>query len=318
MARRDAVTKPRAAQACRVAVLLQCPGLQARLYKKSWSSPADTDGKSQTVMMFCGAGSFKGVDKEEGAGVGKPAKAKGKKNNPYATRGLDRFSVVLSELESKRERILRRVGSDAGADHLMVRFVQSEAKGWVPIVVKLPHEEDQAADDGAHKRQGKGRTASKPSTPPAEPASPKEEDAARLTHVVAAEKAAVSAAKKRKAGGVRWSWAWERAKTMRPRRYWPLAMALLLLCLVVFGRVFAICCTSIWWYLLPVLTGEEALGLARPPATAAKPRKDVAGIRAADKLALAPPASRGRKRSSSAGAAHEMISPRSHAHRKKG
>jgi len=24
---------------------------------------------------------------------------------------------------------------------------QSEAKGWVPIVVKLPHEEEQAADD---------------------------------------------------------------------------------------------------------------------------------------------------------------------------
>ncbi|ONM24782.1 ZCF37 [Zea mays] len=95
-------------------------------------------------------------------------------------------------------------------------------------------------------------------------------------------------------------------------------MALLLLCLVVFGRVFAICCTSIWWYLLPVLSGEEALGLARPPATAAKPRKDVASIRAGDKLALAPPASRGGKRSSSAGAAHEMISPRSHAHRKKG
>ncbi|PWZ38076.1 hypothetical protein Zm00014a_020405 [Zea mays] len=278
-------------------------------------------------MMFCGAGSFKGVDKEEGAGgVGKPAKAKGKKNNPYASRGLDRFSVVLSELEPKRERILRRVGSDAGADHLMVRFVQSEAKGWVPIVVKLPHEEEQAADDGAHKRQGKGRTASKPttshpSTPPAEPASPKDEDAARLTHVVAAEKAAASAAKKSKAGGVRWAWAWERAKAMRPRHYWPwpLAMALLLLCLVVFGRVFAICCTSIWWYLLPVLSGggEEALGLARPPATAAKPRKDVAGIRAGDKLALAPPASRGGKRSSSAGAAHEMISPRSHAHRKK-
>ncbi|CAD6217441.1 unnamed protein product [Miscanthus lutarioriparius] len=95
-------------------------------------------------------------------------------------------------------------------------------------------------------------------------------------------------------------------------------MTLLLLCLVVFGRVFAICCTSIWWYLLPILSGEEALGAGRSPATTAtKPRKDVVGFKAGDKIAVAPPPSHG-KRSSSAGAAHEMISPRSHAHRKKG
>lgn len=285
-------------------------------------------------MMFCGAGSFKDVDKEEGAGAGggKPAKAKkaggkakqGKNSNPYASRGLDKFSVVLSELESKREKILRRVGSDVDADHLMVRFVQSEAKGWVPIVVKLPHEEEeQGAADGAKKRRSRpsSKPASQSSTPPTEPASPKEAGPAKLTHVAAAAaaaKAAVPPAKKsKKAGGVRWSWAWGR-KMMRPCHYWPLAMALLLLCLVVFGRVFAICCTSIWWYLLPILTGEEALGAGRSPATmATKPRKDVVGIKAGDKLAVAPPNSHG-KRSSSAGAVHEMISPRSHALRKKG
>ena len=271
-------------------------------------------------MMFCGSGSFKDVDKEEGAaGAGKrAAKAKtkaggkakqGRNNNPYASRGLDKFSVVLSELESKREKILRRVGSDVDADHLMVRFVQSEKKGWVPIVVKLPHEEEQQAAAGAKKRQGK--PASQSSTPPTEPASPKEDP------VAVQAKATVQPAKKSKAGGVRWSWAWGR-KMMSPCRYWPLAMTLLLLCLVVFGRVFAICCTSIWWYLLPILSGEEALGAGRSPATTAtKPRKDVVGFKAGDKIAVAPPPSHG-KRSSSAGAAHEMISPRSHAHRKKG
>ncbi|XP_066381242.1 uncharacterized protein [Miscanthus floridulus] len=275
-------------------------------------------------MMFCGTGSFKDVDKEEGAagagaGGGKPvAKAKtkaggkakqGKNNNPYASRGLDKFSVVLSELESKREKILRRVGSDVDADHLMVRFVQSEKKGWVPIVVKLPHEEEQQAADGAKKKQSKqaSKPASQSSTPPTEPSSPKEDP------VAVQAKATVPPAKKSKAGGVRWSWAWGR-KMMRPCHYWPLAMTLLLLCLVVFGRVFAICCTSIWWYLLPILSGEEALSTGRSPAT--KPRKDVS-FKAGDKLAVAPPNSHG-KRSSSAGAAHEMISPRSHAHRKKG
>jgi hypothetical protein len=90
-------------------------------------------------------------------------------------------------------------------------------------------------------------------------------------------------------------------------------MALLLLSLVVFGRVFAICCTSIWWYLLPILSGEEALGATRSPA--AKARKDVVN-KTGDKLAVAPPPSHGKKNSS--GAALEVISPRSHAHRKKG
>jgi len=267
-------------------------------------------------MLFCGTGSFRDVDKEEGAG-GKPdaaAKAKkagGKtkgKDNPYSSRGLDKFSTVLSELESKKEKILRRVGSDVDAGHFMVRFVQSDAKGWVPIVVKLPHEEEQAAD--AKKRQSK--PTSRSSTPPTEPASPKEEPA-KPAHVAAAAAAAVAPkaavpARKSKASGVRWSWAWGRK--VRPCHYWPVAMALLLLSLVVFGRVFAICCTSVWWYLLPVLRGEEAL---RSPAV--KVRKDVIH-KTGDKLAVAPPPSNGKKNSS--GAAHEMISPRSHAHRKKG
>ncbi|TKW35564.1 hypothetical protein SEVIR_2G381800v4 [Setaria viridis] len=272
-------------------------------------------------MVFCGTGSFKDVDKEEGAGAGgkpdaaaKAKKAGGKakgKDNPYASRGLDKFSTVLSELESKREKILRRAGPDADAGHLMVRFVQSGAKGWVPIVVKLPHEEEQQAAD-AKKRQSKpAKPTSRSSTPPTEPASPKE-DPVKPVHVapVPAPKTAVPA-KKSKASRVRWSWAWGRK--VRPCYYWPLAMALLLLSLVVFGRVFAICCTSIWWYLLPILSGEEALGVTRSPA--AKARKDV-GNKVGDKLAVAPPPSHGKKGSS--GAAHEVISPRSHAHRKKG
>ncbi|CAN6212158.1 unnamed protein product [Urochloa humidicola] len=269
----------------------------------------------QEMMVFCGTGSFKDVDKEEGAGGGgKPAaaakakKASGKvkgKDNPYASRGLDKFSTVLSELESKKEKILRRAASDVDAGHLMVRFVQSEAKGWVPIVVKLPHEEEEQAAN-AKKRQskpGKPSSRSSSSTPPTEPASPREDPAKPAPVAAAAAAKAAVPVKKSKAGGVRWSWAWGRK--VRPSHYWLLAMALLLLSLVVFGRVFAICCTSIWWYLVPILSGEEALGAARSPAA-----------KAGDKLAVPPRPSHGKRNSS--GAAHEVMSPRSHAHRKKG
>ncbi|KAL6855971.1 hypothetical protein ACP4OV_018773 [Aristida adscensionis] len=271
------------------------------------------------MMMFCGAGSFKDVDKEAaadgGGGGGKPAarsKKKGK-DNPYAARGLDKFSTVLSELESRRERILQRAGPGVDAGHLMVRFVQSEAKGWVPIVVKLPPEQPpQAADAKKSKKQA-------PATPPTEPASPKEAEDAAAKHVVvpAAKAAAPARGKKKAAAGEGWPWSSGR-KVMRPLQYWPLAAALLLLSLVVFGRVFAICCTSIWWYLLPILTGDEdVLGAARSPA-AAKARKDVK--KASDKFSAAPavaPPSHGKK--NSYGAAPQVInSPRSHAHRKKG
>ncbi|GJN11190.1 hypothetical protein PR202_ga29363 [Eleusine coracana subsp. coracana] len=276
-------------------------------------------------MMFCGAGSFKDVDKEEDAGAGgKPAaatkakakkassgcKAKGKQDNPYATRGLDKFSTVLSELESRREKILSRVGPDVDADHLMVRFVQSEAKGWVPIVVKLPSEEEQAADTKKRQsnKQVKSTSTSRSSTP-TEPLSPKE-DAANKPVVVPAVKATVPAKKKKAGSGERWSWSWGRM--VRPCQYWPLALVLLLLSLVVFGRVFAICCTSIWWYLLPILTGEESQGAARLPAAKTRMSHKVAAVAPAP-----PPPSHGKKNST--GASHEVMSPRSHdAHRKKG
>ncbi|KAL6657691.1 hypothetical protein ACP70R_005471 [Stipagrostis hirtigluma subsp. patula] len=275
-------------------------------------------------MVLCGTGSFKDVDKEAadaagGGGARPPAAAKkagGKKGkgNPYATRGLDKFSTVLSELESRRERILRRVGP-GDAEHLMVRFVQSEAKGWVPIVVKLPPEQDATKREGEAKKSKQQQAAAAPATPPTEPGSPKEAEDAGAKHGVPAAKAA-PARNRKKAGGEGWPWSSAGRKAMRPLQYWPLAAALLLLSLVVFGRVFAICCTSIWWYLLPILTGDEGVqGVTRSPA--AKVRKDL-GKKASEKFstAAAPP-SHGKK-SSSGAAANEVISPRSHAHRKKG
>jgi hypothetical protein len=267
-------------------------------------------------MMFCGTGSFKDVDKEEDAGkpaaAAKAKKAGGgkSKGNPYASLGLDKFSTVLSELESRRERILRRVGPDVDAGHLMVRFVQSEAKGWVPIVVKLPAEEEQTADN--KKKQSKSprsKKTSRPTTPPTEPASPKV-DAAK--HVAPAMKAAVPAKKKKKKAGGGERWSWSLGRMVRPCHYWLLAVVVLLLSILAFGRVFAICCTSIWWYLLPILSGDESLGATSLPATKTRMSdKQVAAAAAAP----APP-SHGKR--SSSGAAHEVISPRSHAHRKKG
>uniref|UniRef100_M8AYW0 Uncharacterized protein n=1 Tax=Aegilops tauschii TaxID=37682 RepID=M8AYW0_AEGTA len=225
-------------------------------------------------MVLCGTASFKDVDKEEPmSGGGKQAQRKekkkpgaGKKENPYASRGLDKFSMVLAELESRREKVLRRVD---GGDHVMVRFVQSETKGWVPIVVKLPAEE------------------------PAAKAEPKKK-----------------------------------------------------------CKMFAICCTSIWWYLVPILNGEDGgprsmgktgrhLGkkasdkkigekinwASLPPSHGKKgssgdhevisPRRSHGKKSSSgDHEVISPRRSHGKKSSSSGD--HDVISPRSHAHGKKG
>jgi len=98
-------------------------------------------------------------------------------------------------------------------------------------------------------------------------------------------------------------------KVTRPSQYWPFVAVLLLVTLVMFGRVFAICCTSVWWYLVPILSGGEE-------GQSAKTGKNL-GKKASGKLAWSSlPPSHGKKNSS--GVPHEVISPRSHAHGKKG
>ncbi|KAF0908363.1 hypothetical protein E2562_025044 [Oryza meyeriana var. granulata] len=268
-------------------------------------------------MLFCGTGSFKDVDKDAGGG--------GKAAAPEAAARKKKQAG-----ESRREKILRRVGGGAtgeggggGGGHVLVRFVQSEEKGWVPIVVKLPPEEEQQQKQrtGCKKRKQAASTtsSSQSSTPPtSEPASPRED--VKVAHAAAAAKAPAAAVvpAKRKAAGEMWSLSW--GKNVRPRHYMPFVSVLLLASLVVFGRVFAICCTSVWWYLVPILTspngGGEAHGAVRRATgkVLAKKASDkkIAGEKPVAPL-LAP--SHGKKGSSGV---QELISPRSHPHGKKG
>ncbi|PUZ40497.1 hypothetical protein GQ55_9G429100 [Panicum hallii var. hallii] len=203
-------------------------------------------------MFFCecGTGSFKHVDEgPEDLGCGAGGSPRGRRKhagrvNPYAGRGLDRFSVVLSELETRRARILRRVGSNTGL--VLVRFVQSNG-GWTPVVVKLPDEEQLKHGAAAKKPRAAASTAPPPPSPPApasptsplDPTSPREREGGK--------KAATTKVPARRAS---FSWG---TRARRPSCYWPAFIVLTLASLAVFGRVFAICLTSIWWYVLPTL-----------------------------------------------------------------
>ncbi|KAJ1253739.1 hypothetical protein BS78_K200700 [Paspalum vaginatum] len=206
-------------------------------------------------MLFCecGTGSFKHVDGEDPEDLGctggspKARRRHRGKANPYAELGLDRFSVVLSELQTRRAKILRRVGSDTGL--VFVRFVQSNGD-WTPVVVKLPEVPSKGA--GPKKPRAASTAGAAPPRPeahasygtPPGPASPREREGVK--------KATTSPNTKAKVPARRASFSWRRTMR-RPSRYWPSVIVLTLVSLAVFGRVFAICLTSIWWYVLPTL-----------------------------------------------------------------
>ncbi|XP_052149604.1 uncharacterized protein LOC127768115 [Oryza glaberrima] len=240
--------------------------------------------------MLCGTASFKHVVDDDdpaarGTGGGSPRQPRrkhggggGGKINPYAERGLDKFSTVLSELEARRDKILRRVGSGGGL--VMVRFVQSNG-ALEPIIVKLPDEQRRPKDDAAAKKP-------RPSSPSTAAAQQQGAAAARATRAPPPAPAASRAS----------SFSWGRMR--RPACYWPAVMVLMLVCLAVFGRVFAICCTSIWWYLAPTLLSNGGAGgedAARRPL--GSPRKS-------------PPPASGKKLAGRRGTREVGSSPRGH------
>ncbi|XP_073008375.1 uncharacterized protein [Typha latifolia] len=186
--------------------------------------------------MFCGTGSFKHVDDDPCTASASPRRTKKKKpdKNPYSSRGLDKYSTVLSELNSRREKILAKAGSDGIA---MVRFMFSSSHDWVPVIVKLrdPKTHDQEDVKNLDKRNKNTKALSSPTKP--------EEEADKEAKEVAKEAKPTSEIKE-----VAWSW-----RRWTFGYHWPLVMILILVCLVLFGRVFAICCTSIWWYSVPVM-----------------------------------------------------------------
>ncbi|KAM0937735.1 hypothetical protein DsansV1_C24g0182371 [Dioscorea sansibarensis] len=167
--------------------------------------------------MFCGTGSFSQVD-EDACAPSTPKESKKKNKNPYSERGLDKFSAVMAELEAKKEKIMAKSGSK---DTAMVRFMYNNSNDWVPIIIKLKDE--------------KKKPLAKISVPESPPSPVKEQP--EVVPVSVPEKCKV--VEKRFSLG-RWRC-----------YYWSMVMVLILLSLVMFGRVFAICCTSIWWYLVP-------------------------------------------------------------------
>ncbi|KAJ3672569.1 hypothetical protein LUZ60_007290 [Juncus effusus] len=203
--------------------------------------------------MFCGTGSFKTLEDDHDL-CKTPSTPRGNrrkstsKNNPFSSRGLDKFSTVVSELEARKEKIMAEASSQGV---IMVKFMHSQTKDWIPIIIHLPDSKRDTKKDP--KRNNNTRSVQslpvspRGQVPPCPPANNEiKEDNSRIEEVKNE-----NIMKRRNRDS------FLSLSKMRPSTYWPWAMVIVLISLVFFGKTFAICCTSIWWYLIPILNGED-------------------------------------------------------------
>ncbi|KAK8944041.1 hypothetical protein KSP40_PGU011585 [Platanthera guangdongensis] len=183
--------------------------------------------------MFCGTSALHQMDADSPRAPSKPAKKhhhSSSSKNPYSSRGLDKFSSVLTDLESRKKKIMESSSSQGVS---MVRFMYSDSRDWIPVIVRLRDDSTTRSNGTKNSNVNKKPVLVNELSPPAPPLLTKVEDIA--------EPLPEKKKKKRKVVEER-RW-WRR----RPSYYMPVAMTLILLCFVISGRAFAICCLSAFW-----------------------------------------------------------------------
>ncbi|XP_041021272.1 uncharacterized protein LOC121262747 [Juglans microcarpa x Juglans regia] len=192
-------------------------------------------------LLICGSGGSTFHHEEDqgdpwnNSPCSSPTKArKNRRNNrnPYSSRGLDKFSALLNDLEEKRNKIYSQMDS---RDISMVRFVYSNSNDCVPIVVKS-------------KTNKEGKTKTRDG---------KEDEEITLFEISDADSKQVKQPEisepKEKRKKKRVLWDMKLDKWRRPSYYLPAIIILILLLLTMFGRTFAILCTCLGWYIVPTL-----------------------------------------------------------------
>ncbi|KAF5203858.1 60S ribosomal protein L12 [Thalictrum thalictroides] len=162
-------------------------------------------------------------------------KTKQNNKNPYSNRGLDKFANVLAELDERRRKIYQQIGSP---DDSIVRFGYSSSRDWVPIVVKLKDQRENKA-----KSSTVGNDKDKPA--PIITSSANDE-------VVQVQAKLVDERTRKKSLLVSSMNKWG-----KPHVFLLVVIVLILLCLVISGKSFAILCASIWWYLVPMMNQKD-------------------------------------------------------------
>ncbi|KAK8532158.1 hypothetical protein V6N13_131493 [Hibiscus sabdariffa] len=183
-------------------------------------------------LCLCGSGTFHRQEDEDGDDISvcSPRKSKRKKDtkNPYSTRGLDRFTALLEELEEKRQKIYSQTGSQS-----LVRFVYKNANDYVPVVVNLKDKNEEKIKPENTKERYVSEAVNKLQIPSESGKNMDMKAKKRLT----------------------WK-SVEFQNLRKPSYYIPATIILILLFLTFVGRSVAILCTCVGWYMVPTIKGE--------------------------------------------------------------
>lgn len=201
--------------------------------------------------FICGTNSFPeeegNFDRRTRSADSSPQKTRSKSSNknPYSSRGLDKFSALLVEIEEKRQQIYSQVHPD---EISLVRFAYNGDHDFKPIVVKVKAK----AHDHHHVHAPPKQLPKNDDNNIQKPALLSKLNSSSSMNIKedikACENEANNNSKNKKMGFSRkvgfYQW-------KKPNFYLPMIVILTLVFVVLFGRSFAIMCTSIGWYVIP-------------------------------------------------------------------
>uniref|UniRef100_A0A6N2MXC9 ZCF37 n=1 Tax=Salix viminalis TaxID=40686 RepID=A0A6N2MXC9_SALVM len=211
-----------------------CGSFQSQLEveDESWISPSSTPERSSPLAT---------PRKSR-----KSSKTSKTSKNPYSSRGLDKFSALLAELEEKKQKIYSQMGPE---DVPMVRFVYSSSNDCIPVIVKVKDQKQDkpkisSANDIKDNPIARKDDQGLDKLPVEAPVEVKQVEQPRSETAKKTEKKSSTCSVKLH----RWR---------RPNYYMPVALILILLLLVLFGRSAAILLISLAWYIIPALSTKQ-------------------------------------------------------------
>ncbi|OWM80598.1 hypothetical protein CDL15_Pgr006628 [Punica granatum] len=188
--------------------------------------------------LFCGSSYGKGEDDDDDDRLWKnrttpsimPKRqmSRSPRENPYSSSGLDKFTLLLADLEERRQKIRSK-----HPEVTLVWFVYASSDDLVPIVVKAKSRNNQEET----KRGDCARDRHVILTHRLE----KAEDSSEATEEAIEAKAGAKGSQK------------SRLLYVKPSSYIAAVLILILISLAFFGRTVAILCSSAAWYAIPAL-----------------------------------------------------------------
>lgn len=239
-------------------------------------------------MFICGTGSFSNQDHEveheaHNSPCSTPKRSKKNTNfckiicrenankNPYADRGLDKFYALLADLDDKKQKIYTQKGSE---DISFVRFVYTnESDDVKPIVVKVKDKKTEETKNLVEQRSFKSTQSDAPEKIAAASPSPDDQKAKKRRCLIRSCNASFNL-----------------TSLKQPRFYFPVMVVMILVFLAIYGRSFAILCTSIGWYLAPTIVGGSSASSSAGSGER-KPKRKKEYVRRQSERSLAGPSS---------------------------